>query len=359
MKYGKVAGPDGIPAEALKADVNTSVEMLYSLFEEIWEKEEIPAEWKGYLIKIPKKGDLSRCDNYRGSTLLSVPGKILNRIILERMKGKVDQTLREQQAGFRQDRSCTDQIATLQIIVEQSTEWNSSLYVNFVDYEKAFDSVDRETLWKVLRHYGVPKKLVNMIRNSYEGMSCRVIHEGQLTKNFEVRTAVRQGCLPSPFLFILVIDWVMKTATKEKRNGIQWTMLTQIDDLDFADELALLCHSHRQMQDKTTELALISERVGLKINKRKTKILRTNATCETPIMLEGETLEEVKDFIYLGSIVDTHGGTEADVKNRISKARVAFHLLRNVWKSKVIGETTKIRLFNTNVKSVLLYGAET
>ena len=360
MKNGKVAGPDGIPAEALKADVNTSVEMLYSLFEEIWEKEEIPAEWKeGYLIKIPKKGDLSRCDNYRGITLLSVPGKILNRIILERMKGKVDQTLREQQAGFRQDRSCTDQIATLRIIVEQSIEWNSSLYINFVDYEKAFDSVDRETLWKVLRHYGVPKKLVNMIKNSYEGMSCRVIHEGQLTKNFEVRTGVRQGCLLSPFLFILVIDWVMKTATKEKRNGIQWTMLTQLDDLDFADDLALLSHSHRQIQDKTTELALISERVGLKINKRKTKILRTNATCETPIMLEGETLDEVKDFRYQGSIVDTHGGTEADVKKRISKARVAFHLLRNVWKSKVIGETTKIRLFNTNVKSVLLYGVET
>ncbi|KAI0225627.1 DNA polymerase zeta catalytic subunit [Lamellibrachia satsuma] len=166
-------------------------------------------------------------------------------------------------------------------------------------------------------------------------MSCRVVHEGQLTKNFEVRTGVRQGCLLSPFLFILVIDWVMKTATKEKRNGIQWTMLTQLDDLDFADDLALLSHSHRQMQDKTTELALISAQVGLKINKRKTKILRTNTTCETPIMLEGETLDEVKDFRYLGSIVDTLGGTEADVKKRISKARVAFHLLRNVWKSKV------------------------
>ena len=110
---------DGIPAEVLKADVNTSVEMMYSLFEGIWEKEEIPAEWKeGYHIKIPKKGDMSRCDNYRGNTLLSVPGKVLNRIILERMKGKVDQTLREQQAGFRQDRSCTDQIATLEQSIE-------------------------------------------------------------------------------------------------------------------------------------------------------------------------------------------------------------------------------------------------
>ena len=235
------------------------------------------------------------------------------------MKGKVNQTLREQQAGFRQDRSCTDQIATLRIMMEQSIEWNSSLYINFVDYEKAFDSVDRETLWKVLRHYGVPKTIVNMIKNSYEGMSCRVIHEGQLTKNFEVRTGVRQGCLLSPFLFILVIDWVMKTATKEKRNGIQWTMLTQLDDLDFADDLALLSHSHRQMQDKTTALAVISVQVGLKINKRKTKILRTNATCETPIMFEGETLEEVKDFRYLSSIVDTHGGTETDVKKGSAK----------------------------------------
>ena len=233
--------------------------MLYSIFE-IWEKEEIPAEWKeGYLIKIPKKGDLSRCDNYRGITLLSVPGKILNRIILERMKGKVDQILREQQAGFRQDRSCTDQVATQQIIVEQSIRWNSSLDVNFVDYEKAFDSVDMETLWKVLRHYGVPKKLVNMIRNCYEGMSCRVIHEGQLTKNFEVRTGVRQGCLLSPFLFILVIDWVRKTATKEKRNGIQWTMLTQLDDLDFADDLALLSHSHRQMQERPPKYACLTQ----------------------------------------------------------------------------------------------------
>ena len=144
--------------------------MLYSLFEEIWEKEEIPAEWKeGYLIKIPKKGDLSRCDNFIGITLLSVPGKVLNRIILERMKGEVDKTLRDEQAGFRQDRSC---------IVEQFIECNPSLYVNFVDYEKAFDSLDRETLWKIVRHYVVPMKLVNMIKNSYEGMSCRVIHDG-------------------------------------------------------------------------------------------------------------------------------------------------------------------------------------
>ena len=221
-------------------------------------------------------------------TLLSVPGKVLNNIILERMKGvrEVEVTLRKEQAGFRQDRSCTDQIATLQIIVEQSIEWNSSLYVNFVDYEKAFDSLNGETLWKISRHYGMPMKLVNMIKNSYERMSCRVIHGGQLTKNFEIRTGVRQGCLLSPFLFIIAIDWIMKTETKGKRNGIQWKMFTQLDDLDFADDLALIFHSHRQMQDKTTHMARISAQVGLKINQKTQDPETNNNTCERPILLE-------------------------------------------------------------------------
>ena len=129
-----------------------------------------------------------------------------------------------EQAGFRQNRSCTDQIATLRIIIEQSIEWNSPLYVNFIDYEKAFDSVDRDTLWKLLRHYGMPVKIVNLIKNTYEGTSCRVVHGGQLTNGFLVRTGVRQGCLLSPLLFLLTIDWIMKTATRERRNGMKWTL---------------------------------------------------------------------------------------------------------------------------------------
>ncbi|VDP32908.1 unnamed protein product [Schistosoma margrebowiei] len=103
-------------------------------------------------------------------------------------------------------RSCTDQIATLRIIVEQSVEWNSSLYINFIDYEKAFDNVDRRTLWKLLRHYRVP------IRNSYDGLQRKVVYGGQLTGSFQVRTGVRQGCLLYPFLFLLVVDWIMKTS---------------------------------------------------------------------------------------------------------------------------------------------------
>ncbi|VDP18586.1 unnamed protein product [Schistosoma margrebowiei] len=196
--------------------------------------------------------------------------------MLNRMKDCVDAQLRDQQARFRKDRSCTNQIATLRIIVEQSIEWNSSLYINFIDYEKAFDSVDRTTLWKLLRHYGVPQKIVNIIQSSYDGLHHKIVHGGQLTKSFEVKTGVRQGCLLSPFLFLLVIDGIMKTSTSEGKHGIQWTSGMQLDDLDFADDLSLLSQTQQQMQEKTTSVAAASAAVGLNIHKGKSKVLRYN-----------------------------------------------------------------------------------
>ena len=362
QKKGKAAGPDEIPAEAIKGDMKTAVEILYELFGKIWEKEEIPTEWReGTVIKLPKKGDLRECTNYRGIMLLSVPGKVFNRILLERMKEAVDPKLRDQQAGFRRNRSCADQIASLRIIVEQSLEWNSSLYINFIDYEKAFDSVDRETLWKLMKHYGIPEKFINLVRATYQDMQCRVAHAGQLSDSFEVKTGVRQGCLLSPFLFLLVIDWIMKTSTSGKGNGIQWTLMEQLDDLDFADDLALLSHSQAQMQDKTSLLESRSAEVGLKINKRKTELMKMNtrANNPVPVTVGGDPIKEVESFVYLGSVLDKEGGTDRDVTVRIGKARGSFIMLKNIWASKEISIRTKLRIFNSNIKSVLLYGCET
>ena len=97
---------------------------------------------------------------------LSVVANVLKRIFLTRLSKVVDEKLREQQTGFRKDRSCTDKIAALQIIIERSLEWNTSLFLNCVDFEKAFDSLDREVLWRLMAHYGIPQKFINIIRNS-------------------------------------------------------------------------------------------------------------------------------------------------------------------------------------------------
>ena len=109
-------------------------------------------------------------------------------------------------------------------------------------------------MWKLLKHYGVPEKIISLIRCTLQDMSFRIAHAGQLSESFEVKTGVRQGCLLSPFLFLLVIDWIMKTTTTGRNSGIQWKLSTQLDDIDFTDDLALLSHNHSQMQDKTSLL---------------------------------------------------------------------------------------------------------
>ena len=355
LRSWKAAGSDEIPAEAIKADIEIAVMMLYSLFSKIWEKEEVPASGqKESSSSCPppppkKKGDLRDCSYYRGIMLLSMPGKVLNRVLLERMKEAVNPKLRDQQAGFRRNRSCANQIANLHIIMEQSLEWNSPLYINFIDYEKAFDSVDRETMWKLLRHCGVPEKIISLFRCTFQDISCRIAHACQLSESFKVKTGVRQGCLLSPFLFLLVIDWIMKITTTGRNNGIQWTLWMQLDDLDFADDLALLSHNHSQTQDKTTLLETTSAGTGLKMNRKKTELMKMNTTANAPVTVGGEPIREVESFVYLESVVDQQGGTDRDILARIGKARAAFVMLRNIWASGGISMRTKLRIFNSSV----------
>ena len=135
--------------------------------------------------------------------LLSTPWKVLKRILVERIKASVDQYLRENQAGFRKDWSCPDHIAHWQLL-----EWKSSVYINFIDFEKAFDSVDRDSLWKIIRHYGIPTNTSLLLW----GIDW-VLHGGIGTGKFRVLTGVRQGCILLPFLFLMTIDWVMKQRT--------------------------------------------------------------------------------------------------------------------------------------------------
>ena len=203
------------------------------------------------------------------------------------------------------------------------------------------------------------EKTISFIRCTYKDMSCKIAHAGQLAESFEVKTGVRQGCLFSLFLFLLVIDLIMKVTPTGKNNGIQWTLWTQLDDRGFADDLALLSHSRSQMQDKTTLLEATSAGTRLKINRKKTELMNMNTIVNTSVTVGGEPIREVESFVYLGSAIDQQGCTDRDVIARIGKARAAFVMLKNICASGGISMKTKLRIFNSDVKSILLYGCET
>lgn len=358
LKNHKAPGMDNIPAELFKVDPDAAAHALHPLLTNVWITEKLPPEWKqGLLIKLPKKGNRTDCNNWRGITLLCTVSKILSKVILYRIQDAIEATIRTEQAGFRKGTSCVDQINSLRIIVEESVEWRKPLFMTFVDFEKAFDSINRQFIWDALEQKGLPLKIIRIIKEAYNGFNCKVVHNGKLTEAFDVTTGVRQGCLLSPLIFIVVMDAIMLKITMN--NGIRLPGTETLNDLDFADDICLLSESHINMQTNLTTLQQTAEKAGLKINRKKTEEMRVCNNSDTPTTLEGQVIERVEKFCYLGSFITPQGGADCDVESRINKARGAFAQLKSIWQSTRISRHTKIRLFNSNVKSVLLYACET
>ena len=121
------------------------------------------------------------------------------------------------------------------------------MHIKFVDFEKAFDSIHRDSLWRILRAHGIPVRIVQIIKRFYPNFTGSV---GSSSMNFQVKTGVRQECVMPAVLYNLVIDWVMRRTTEDQPKGIRWTLFDTLEDLDFVDDLALLSHTH---QDKPSQ----------------------------------------------------------------------------------------------------------
>ena len=147
LKNGKAFGIDSITAELLKADIELATDKVKQLIDKIWKEERIPMKWKqGLIIKRSKKGSLKQCKNWRGITVLPIISKVLSRVIIDQIRSRVDKCLRNEQTGFQKGRGTTEQIFILHNIIEQVNEWQATLYLNFIDFEKAFNSVHRDSL---------------------------------------------------------------------------------------------------------------------------------------------------------------------------------------------------------------------
>ena len=162
-------------------------------------------------------------------------------------------------------------------------------------------------LWNIAAEYGIPNKSINIMKDLYKDSKCSILMNNGCSERFAVNTGVKQGCILSPFLFVLTIDWVMRKCTHDDRS-IKWSEATTLQYLDFMDDLALLCHSYDNQQELTDALARAAGTVGLLISTSKTKLMKVNAE-KGMVKFNGEDLEIVEEFTYLGSKMSADGNT--------------------------------------------------
>ena len=177
------------------------------------------------------------------------------------------------------------------------------LYITFVDYKKAFDSIDRNVLFSILRHYGIPQEMVNAIRVLYDNSGSQVYIDGKYSPRFDVKTGILQGDVLAPFLFIIVMDYIIKTTEQSGQYGFKSHPKSgsrnpekSVSDLEFADDAALLDDELQKAEQHLQKLNDSSLPTGLIINTDKTVFL--NLVDKQTIKLNGKDLEVVDDFKY-------------------------------------------------------------
>ena len=146
----------------------------------------------------------------------------------------------------------------------------------------------------------------------------------------------------------------MKMTTTDSRRGFRWTLTIYVDNLDYADDISLLSSRQRGVQEKTDT----AQKLGLNVNTSKTKLMKMNHKSNDPVTINNRDIDEVNEFTYMRSKIAIDGDSEREVNSRITKANQSFAMLKNTWKSKQVGTNTKLRIFTSNVLSVLLYSTE-
>ena len=221
MKTNKAAGLDcGITAEALQGGGDAMADVIHCFCAEVYSSLTRPEQWiTSVIVSLSKKGDLSLMTNYRGISLLSIGAKVYNKILLNRIRDEVDPILRKNQAGFRPGRSCAQQIHILRRLL-MLKDYQLPLVVTFIDFKKAFDSINRKVIFAILRHYGIPEAVINTISVLYKNSKSAVMLDGGQSDPFEVTTGVLQGDVLAPFLFVVLVDYLLKKATLQLDSAV-------------------------------------------------------------------------------------------------------------------------------------------
>jgi len=378
LRNNKSCGIDNVVNEFLKNCPNIAICVIVKLFNIVLETGIVPSSWCIGIIKpiFKNKGSIDDPDNYRGITLLSCLGKLFTSVINSRLVDFIECTglLGEEQAGFREGYSTSDHIFVLSSIIELYLSRHKRLYCAFIDYKKAFDLVDRSSLWSKLLSNGINGKILQVVYNMYDqAKSC--VKKGQtLSKLFACQVGVRQGENLSPLLFAIYLnDFEYHVSRKYKGlSALSDDFRNYLSDDDvevffkmyvllYADDTIVMAESPEELQDALDAVHNFCSFWHLTVNTTKTKVVifSSGKVRNHPDFIYNDNiLEVVNDYTYLGVTINYNGLFNKAVSKQIDQARRAMYGLISKARKLQLPIDIQCELFNQIVLPILLYGSE-
>ena len=381
LKNNKANGIDNVINEFIKYSPKELRNVLVVLFNIILNSGIIPSDWCISLISPLYKntGPKDEANNYRGISLISCIGKLFTALINKRLELyiKNNQLLGEEQAGFRPNYSTTDHIFVLNSVIDlylNKFKRKKRLFCAFIDYEKAFDLVDRTSLWSKLLDHKINGKILRIIYNIYQKAKACVKLGNIISKSFLCNVGVRQGDNISPLLFSLFINdfkhfiskrykglTCISTLSRNKCLGIELESYLKLYTLLYADDTIILAENENEMQLALDALADYCRIWKISINIDKTKIIRFSKRRSKNVnsfYLNGDIINIVDNYIYLGTVVKFNGKFQ-DAKNKqILQAKKALFAIHSRKQNLQLPLDIYLNSFDTLVLPILLYGCE-
>ena len=377
LARGKASGLDGMPAEWFKvclvggqgADltpVSPMAKALWKLLTSIWNSETVPDSWnEASVVPVPKKGDLTRTDNYRGIALMQVGMKIISTVIARRLQRLAERhgLLTHAQAGFRSREEAVGQVAALYEIARRREIEGERTLVMFVDFAKAYDSVPHAALLKKLSAMGIRGKLLRLLTAMYKAPRLSVkTPSGSQSESTPLEIGVRQGCPSSPILFNLFInDLVDEIEAGEMGVDIPAIGDPKIGALLFADDLVMMAESQEQLGTMVGRLERWCQRWEMKVNASKCGVMQIgvdSAADDLIVQIGEDRVPVVKAYTYLGCHFTHDLDIEAMARHRAKIGSASLEELRPFIANGTIPIWVRRHVLTSIILPRMLYGAE-
>ena len=253
-------------------------------------------------------------------------------VILEKIKPYIEKITSDYQNGFREGRSVIDNIFVLKIINKKIWEYNQIVHYLFIDFQKEYDAVRRDTLCKCMEEFKIPKKLINVCKTCVRKTRSAVRMEGTLSSIFENKTRLKQGDSLSPILINLALQKVIHSI-KMVPSGINIGK-EQLNVFTFADDILLIGKSEIEIRQPFVEIENFAKKLGLHINQRKTKYMiveQKNSSKQNKIgqlTIKEYTFQRVENVKYLSVILNEDNNHQIDLQERIKYANKTYFMLQ-------------------------------